>query len=488
MDHPRLGSFGQIRKMPKIARTTDRERNRKRRKPRVIAVGLMGLCFTFGIVDEAGAHAPDEYGHNTYLTVVSTGVQVEMHLTPGPLVASKLVAMIDDNQNGTLSDKEIQHYGQRIAKDLSLSVDSVARPVVLVSMVVPPVLEVTGGGSELIFTGIGAGSAVSKEFRFVDKHRILKGRAQASILDTGSLPPDLAIDHAIDRGLSVTGTFALAGQASRSASLGSAEETVLGSSGTTKTSTSGARESPAVKPTKRLQRLLGGATTPGAMMGALAIAALLGALHALTPGHGKTIAAAYLIGERATVRDAFVLGGSVTITHTASVLLLGAITIGLADRIDAAVLAQWLRWGSGSLVFGIGIVLLLRRWRGANGHHHSSDHRQTPSDLQGTHSHDLVNSADEALRNSHGHSNGHPQGHEGGHPHDHSQGHSHDHVRGHSHGHAHGHMHGQAPTKEARAGIKRLVALGASGGLVPCPEALGVLIVAVAIARHWEWR
>jgi nickel/cobalt transporter (NicO) family protein len=237
----------------------------------------------------------------------------------------------------------------------------------------------------------------------------------------------VVIDHSIDRGLRFTGSFSASNAASKA-------QTPPGPA---------ANDSTAIKPTKRLQGLLETAKSPPAIAIALAIAALLGALHALTPGHGKTIAAAYLIGERATVRDAMILGGSTTITHTASVLFLGAVTIGLADRIDAAVLGQWLRWGSGGLVFGIGIVLLIKRWR-----------------KKGTHSHD--------------------------HPH----GHSLDGEHGHAHDSAHGrgHSHGTSSTslnhENKSVGVRRLVGLGASGGLVPCPEALGVLIIAVAVHRQ----
>jgi nickel/cobalt transporter (NicO) family protein len=141
------------------------------------------------------------------------------------------------------------------------------------------------------------------------------------------------------------------------------------------------------------------------------------------------------------------LGGSTTITHTASVLLLGGVTIGLADRIDAAVLAQWLRWGSGGLVFGIGIVLLIKRWRKTSTHPH--DHTR-------------------------GHTHGHSSDDEHGHVYD----------RSHSHGHSHGRVSDSGKHESKSVGVRRLVGLGASGGLVPCPEALGVLIIAVAVHRQ----
>src|SRR5258708_38253068 len=67
--------------------------------------------------------------------------------------------------------------------------------------------------------------------------------------------------------------------------------------------------------------------TPGMVLAALAVAFILGAAHALTPGHGKTIVAAYLIGARGTIRHAVLLGGIVTFTHTITVFVLGLCTL-----------------------------------------------------------------------------------------------------------------------------------------------------------------
>jgi nickel/cobalt transporter (NicO) family protein len=401
------------------------------RRWRYSTVCLFALVFVGAFGGVASAHAPDEYGHSTYLSVVPNGVQVEMHLTPGPLVGSQLATIVDINKDGTFTDDETRRYGESVAKDLSMTIDGSTRPIVLVTMVIPPLLDVQAGAGVLVFTGIAAGTPVVREVRFVDHHQILKGKTQASVLDSGSLPADMVIDHSIDRGLRFTGSFSASNATSKAQT----------SSGPA------ANDSTAIKPTKRLQGLLGTAKSPPAIAIALAIAALLGALHALTPGHGKTIAAAYLIGERATVRDAMILGGSTTITHTASVLFLGAVTIGLADRIDAAVLAQWLRWGSGSLVFGIGIVLLIKRCRKTS-----------------THSHD------------------HPHGRPHGHSLDGEHGHAHDSA--HVHGHSHGPSSPSLNHENKSVGVRRLVGLGASGGLVPCPEALGVLIIAVAVHRQ----
>jgi len=172
---------------------------------------------------------------------------------------------------------------------------------------------------------------------------------------------------------------------------------------------------------------------------ALVVAAGLGALHALEPGHGKTLVAAYMVGSRGTIKHAMLLGLIVTVAHTAGVYLLGAVTLYASQYIVPEKLYPWLTLTSGLMILGLGCVLFLRRYRGDGQHHH-------------------------------GHSHSH-----GGHHH-----HHHGHSHGHSHGHDHGHHHHDA-SKEVS--LKQLLTLGISGGIVPCPAALVVLLSALSLHR-----
>ena len=165
----------------------------------------------------------------------------------------------------------------------------------------------------------------------------------------------------------------------------------------------------------------------GGIAVALAIAFFLGGAHALTPGHGKTLVAAYLVGSRGTVWDAVYLGSVVTITHTSSVFVLGLLTLYASQYILMDRVYPWLSVTSGLLVLGMGLWLLRSRWRGA------------------------------------------------GHTHDHG----HDHHHPHDHDHPH-HHHDHAPPQVSRG---QLVSLGISGGLVPCPEAMVVLLMAVSLHK-----
>ncbi len=175
---------------------------------------------------------------------------------------------------------------------------------------------------------------------------------------------------------------------------------------------------------------------------ALGIAFVLGAAHALTPGHGKTIVAAYLVGSRGTLKHAAFLGAMVTFTHTVSVFLLGLATLFLFQYVVPQKVTQVLGAVSGLSIVAIGGWMLSKRLRGA-GHTHS-------------HAHD------------HGHSHDHPHEH-----------HHHDHTHEHSHGPG-GHSHSHMPDEMSWSG---LTALGVSGGLVPCESALVLLLTAIALRR-----
>jgi len=157
----------------------------------------------------------------------------------------------------------------------------------------------------------------------------------------------------------------------------------------------------------------------------LLVAAFWGAVHALTPGHGKALVAAYLVGTRGTPRHAFLLGGTVTVAHTAGVFAIGLVTLGLSQFIVPERLYPWLTLASGILVIGVGATVLRRRLR----------YRR----LAGQHHHD----------------------HDG-------------HDRRHHDDHDHG---DDAVTSKGIFGV------GVAAGLLPCPSALVVLLSAIALHR-----
>jgi len=169
----------------------------------------------------------------------------------------------------------------------------------------------------------------------------------------------------------------------------------------------------------------------GVLLVSFLIAAFWGAVHALTPGHGKALVAAYLVGTRGTPRHAFLLGGTVTIAHTAGVFAIGIVTLALSQFIVPERLYPWLTLVSGLLVVAVGASVLRQRLRSrryGDHHHHGQEH------------------------------------------------HHHEH-----HGHHDEHHHHE--DRDEALTSKGILGVGIAAGLLPCPSALVVLLSAIALHR-----
>lgn len=171
---------------------------------------------------------------------------------------------------------------------------------------------------------------------------------------------------------------------------------------------------------------------PTGLIIALLAALGLGIAHALAPGHGKTVMAAFLVGRRGTARHALVLGLAVAVSHTIGVFALGLVTVVASSAFRPERVYPILSTLSGFIVLGVGVWLLIRVALG-RGHHH-------------------------------GHTHG---------PGDH---HDHDHGAGHHHHH-------ELPDDDTPLGWKSLAALGLSGGLVPSASAVVLLLGAIQLGR-----
>jgi ABC-type nickel/cobalt efflux system permease component RcnA len=184
----------------------------------------------------------------------------------------------------------------------------------------------------------------------------------------------------------------------------------------------------------------------------------LGALHALEPGHGKTIVAAYLVGSKGTARHAIWLGGIVTLAHTAGVYLLGALTLYASRYIVPEQLFPWLEILSGMIIAVVAGFLLVRAWTGETGNHthdvgashsHWFSSLGRPRNIQqlkiqagaDANASSSVARIDASLTDA-------PS---------------------------------STPTREVS--LTQLLSLGISGGIVPCPAALVVLLSALSLHR-----
>ena len=213
--------------------------------------------------------------------------------------------------------------------------------------------------------------------------------------------------------------------------------------------------------------------TPLVLGLSLLLAFAFGALHALGPGHGKTITAAYLVGQEAKARQAVVAGVAVSFMHTLSVLTLGFVALVLFHSFPAERVYPWLGLLTGLVALGLGTTLLVVRIRA----------RRRGLDPWHGHAHPEVREVRVAPHRELalvGASGGHGSafGEAGpGHAHDHG---GDDLGDGHPHRHERDHEHGSRPRAISRRG---LAALAVSGGLLPSPTALVVLTGAIAYHR-----
>ena len=138
------------------------------------------------------------------------------------------------------------------------------------------------------------------------------------------------------------------------------------------------------------QLLHRGEISGGMILIGMCVAFGLGALHALSPGHGKTIVAAYLVGNRGTIKHAIFLGAMVTFTHTFSVFCLGLATLYLYRDVLPDNVIRVLGAISGMSIVWIGAMLLFKRARAlrAHGHEHTHDHDHHHHDHDHNHDHD----------------------------------------------------------------------------------------------------
>ncbi len=191
-----------------------------------------------------------------------------------------------------------------------------------------------------------------------------------------------------------------------------------------------------------------GAHDPLVILGALLLAVALGALHALEPGHGKTLLAVSLVGARATRRQALILASALTVAHTAGVLALGLVVLAALPQVATEQIYPWITLGSGIFVTILGARAVAREVR-----------RHLPI--------------------AHTHEHAHPHAHPHDHAHVHTLGveHAHDHTALDDEAHARAHaIPGGAPLTFRSAVIAAM-----SGNIAPCPAAFVVLLAAIQL-------
>ena len=359
----------------------------------------------------AQAHALDQLLHDLRVQIQPTQIVVNVHLIAGPLITPRLWADLDHDQSGDLSSAEIMSWCEQFQRAMTIQFDGVA-----LELSQPNIKEFASdkptfigeGATNLEWVAIaplpnlsaGEHRAVFQSNAYADMSATdwSKTRGRAGIVVREST---IHADRSVEFPLKVPEIFKDDGSP-----LPEARATAQPSSSDT-----------------LIQRLRMGEISWNLVLITLGLSLLFGALHALQPGHGKTLVAAYLIGSRGTAKQAIWLGSIVTFTHTASVFLLGTLMLLFSAWITPQKIIPALTLISGLLIVGLGLRLLWQRIQ--------------------------------QLRHK---------------------------TNGHSHGGVfHSHAHDDHDHQHVTNGS--LLSLGISGGIVPCPEALAIMIVAATIGR-----
>lgn len=381
---------------------------------RAVLVTAAAFVTVAGMAAPASAHPSDEVLLATYVTPSTDVVSVEVGITPGVLIAPAFAKSLDLDGDGALGSDEVATHLALLTSSFTLAIDGVPTAMTLVSNGYAPLeLIAAGGGSiQVHFTAPSPGGG-AHSVRFDNRYDPGRSTVQSSAIVPNDGSATVGAIRRSDDGRSITVAF----------------------TGTAAALTRTAEAPPSSGPwlLQQLRRPLG---SPWALVAVLGLSAVLGAFHALTPGHGKTMLAAYLVGSRGTPRQAVLLASMVTVTHTTSVIVIGLGALAAGQFFVPSVVVPVVEAAAGLLVVVIGVRLIVRRRTGTADHDH---------------------------------------GHGRPHDHDHGQHHGHDHNHDHPHSHEH--------DDRVVSGHSGLVAMGAAGGVVPCPEALGVLLLAISVHR-----
>ncbi|MFI7709387.1 hypothetical protein [Nonomuraea sp. NPDC049480] len=392
-----------------------------RRLVRWAAASILGAAGSVLIAMPAAAHPTDETIQQTYLTPTGSQLAIQLDLTPGVLVAPAFAQTIDTNGNHTLSTTETTAHADQVTSKLALRVDGRAVPLTITKRTYPAydLLAAAGGAVTLDLTAdLPSGT---RNIVFTNNYNPGRTTVQMDVLVAAADPAPLdTIAHA-DEGRTITLALAQTG-ASASASRPAPEKTTA---------------APAPNGAAMFRALRTPLTSPWALLALISTCALLGAFHALTPGHGKTLLASYLVGAQSTPKQAVTLGVVITVTHTAAVVALGTAVLAAGRFIVPAVIVPALEATTGIVVLVLGARLILRRRRHHDHHHDHGDHHHPEHHHHDSPGRTLLAPAVE-------------------------------------------HQHAPPAVPSTLRGI---AAMGVAGGIIPCPEALSVLLLAIGLNR-----
>jgi ABC-type nickel/cobalt efflux system permease component RcnA len=370
---------------------------------------------------ESAAHPADRLKQHLLIGLGATEAQLSLAIGGGILANELVLVELDPNGDGTVDDAERSAWITELVSNLRITLDGRDVPIdpATISTQLPPLddfhlglrpllvsfavaIPATGGKAEHRLT-------VRDDYHLdrTDYQLAVQTAAGAEIVDQGWPGRMVRIAFATDPSLAGTGDAVPDAAAE------------WGKGGVI----------------ARAKSILERPKSPALVITLIAVFVLMGALHAVQPGHGKTLVAAYLVATKGTPRDALALAGIVTFTHTISVFALGLATLAASRIFLPSHVIPVMGVLSGLLVAGMGLSMLrgaLRRRSSvendAHHHHHHHDHAHLSEE---------------------------------------------EHAR----------LHLEEALAAQRRGVDRrgLIALGVSGGLAPCPDALAILLLAIGI-------
>ncbi|MFH1636373.1 MAG: hypothetical protein ABIG63_20505 [Chloroflexota bacterium] len=437
---------------------------------------LCAAVLALFLVQAAWAHPADMYFHTHTVNLSPDGVQVIWEIVPGPMIASAIWHDADQNQDEAVSDEEARSWAELGLGMLAANIDGAA-PLIwrLEAVDWPTSIPTLRTGDEPIRihlyadwpSNLGATHTLHLKNSYQEANSIswfyvygLEGVTfETPEQDNGRLAINFVLPPVEGAATPLQDALQEFWESGKPSIPGVIESLGLGD----------VAAEAAAQATQKwgISAILEGLVrTPELSLpfylAALAIAVVLGALHALSPGHGKTIVAAYLVGSQGKAYHAIALGSIVTLTHTGSVFALGLVTLAASRYILPTSLIPMLEIASGLLIAGLGVGLLYPRWQTWQ-----QDRLRRHRERAHPPAHSSYNAAtgrtrltiDVPVRET-------------------GPAHSHDPSQV-------GYIPTGTPGKQPLAGVtwRSLLTLGIGGGLVPCPDAIAILLVAVTLNR-----
>lgn len=401
----------------------------------LLIVGLLGVV---GVPKGVYAHNIPTVMHSITLEYTERNINFSLNYNYDPIIVHRFLPTIDKDNNREISVEEKEAIGKQYLEQVKVIISDQEQQLRTTSIDLPQYSEMLIANNGLTIKGT------------IDRAMRCNETAKVKVTDSNvflSVQDDIySFTHINKDCLSVSQINTVANTSSVVVSSSAQSGSVLGSSNDnswlnfTKQMSVTNIQSMIQDPNQGLM----------IFMISIALAVIVGGLHALTPGHGKTLVAAYLVGQHGTVKDALVLGMVTTLTHTLSIYVLGFLSLFATKYFLPEKIIPALELLSAVSIFGIGVWLIANRYK-------EFKNKRKRVEAQ-------ISDHDE-------------------HPHDHQHDHNHQHTAGlHSHGGVE-HTHDLSDLKGRKVTLASLISLGFSGGIVPCTDALAIMILAISLQQ-----